>query len=278
VNVAVGDFDGDGLADIVTGADVGGGPHVRIFSGKSLMAGAGPQTIAGPLGNFFAYEPTYTGGVRVAVGDVNGDGRPDLVLGAGIGGGPRVTVLDGATGGTLANFFAYGTTFRGGIYVDAGDYDGDGFADILTGAGADAPHVRVFSGRSAITGTGDPAGLASFFAFPPSVQTDPMFGTSISNVGVGGVAFTSGSQSGSRNILVGTARGPKVRVTEFEGNGQTPTNSVDLLDEDQFRVQGVNPTTQVSNPVILPLPTLIGYGATVAGFADLSDTTPGATR
>jgi hypothetical protein len=276
VNVAVGDFDHDGLADVVTGADVGGGPHVRIFSGKSVMAGTGPQTIGGPLGNFFAYEPTYTGGVRVAVGDVNGDGRADLILGAGISGGPRVTILDGTTGGTLANFFAYDTAFRGGIYVDAGDYNGDGFADILTGAGAGGPHVRVFSGQSAITGTGDPTGLANFFAFPPTEQVDPLFGTSISMSGVGGVAFTSGSQSGSRNILVGTARGPKVRVTEFEGNGQTPTNSVDLLDEDQFRVQGVNPTTQVRNPVILPLPTLIGYGATVAGFADLSDTTPGA--
>jgi hypothetical protein len=276
VNVAVGDFDGDGLADIVTGADITGGARVRIFSGKSLMSGSGPQTIGGSLGNFFAYEPSYRGGVRVGVGDVNGDGRPDLVLGAGTDGGPRVRVLDGKTGGTIANFFAYDPAFRGGIYVDAGDYDGDGFADILTGAGAGGPHVRVFSGQSAITGTGDPTGLASFFAFPPSEQSDPLFGTSISMSGVGGVAFTSGSQGGSRNILVGTARGPQVRVTEFEGNGHTPTNSVDLLDEDQFRVQGVNPTTQVKNPVILPLPTLIGYGATVAGFADLSGTTPGA--
>lgn len=61
VFVAAGDLNGDqeGLADIVTGAEKGGGPHVKVFG-----AGNG----ANLLGSFFAYAPQFTGGVRVGAG------------------------------------------------------------------------------------------------------------------------------------------------------------------------------------------------------------------
>lgn len=66
----------------------------------------------------FAFELTFTGGVNVALADWNGDFVPDLVVGAGPGGGPRVRVLSGVDGKTLADFFPYESTFRGGVYVD----------------------------------------------------------------------------------------------------------------------------------------------------------------
>jgi len=65
--------------------------------------------------SFFAYDPRFTGGVRVAVGDVNGDGTPDLVCGAGPGGGPNVTVFDGRNDALLSSFFAYDPRFSAGI-------------------------------------------------------------------------------------------------------------------------------------------------------------------
>ena len=111
----------------------------------------------------------------------------------------------------IANFFAYDSSFRGGIYVDAGDYNNDGFADILTGPGVGGgSHVRVFSGKTALAGSA-PVELAGFFAFTQTTPDNPLFTPGVPASGVGGVAFSGTSANGSRNILVGTGRGPRCR-------------------------------------------------------------------
>jgi hypothetical protein len=110
--------------------------------------------------SFLAYEETFTGGVRVAVADLNGDGTLDIVTGAGPGGGPRVRAFDGATGATLLDFMAYETSFTGGVFVAAGPI-GDGQIGIATGADATGgPRVRVFAA--------DGTSLQDFFAFDQS--------------------------------------------------------------------------------------------------------------
>src|SRR5262245_50795401 len=139
VFVAAGDVNGDGKADIVTGAGAGGGPHVQVFSGANL----------GLLASFYAYSPYFSGGVSVAAGDVNGDGKADIITGAGPGGGPHVIAYSGADLSVLASFYAYYPYFPGGVNVAAGDVNNDGRADIITGAGpGGAPQVRVFSGAN----------------------------------------------------------------------------------------------------------------------------------
>jgi len=149
VRVAAGDVNGDGVADIITGAGPGGAPHVKVFDG----------TNGSLLQSFFAYAPGFTGGVYVAAGDVNGDGFADIITGPGSGGGPQVKVFDGVTLGTLKSFFAYDPTFQGGVRVAAGDVNGDGLADIVTGAGPGAgPHVKVFESQTLSL-------LHSFFAY-----------------------------------------------------------------------------------------------------------------
>lgn len=148
VSVAVGDVNGDGRADIVTGAGITGAPHVKMFSGAELFAGTSGKmaTNAVPVArmSFFAYDATDRGGISVAVGDVTGDGKGDIVVGQGPGRG-GVRAFSGATGGTLLDLKPFGTTFDGGVSVAVGDVTGDGKADVVVGAMRGTGSVKVFS-------------------------------------------------------------------------------------------------------------------------------------
>jgi hypothetical protein len=143
VFVAAGDVTGDGRADVVTGAGPGGGPHVRAFDGAKLFENTDPQPTAHQ--ELFAYSADFRGGVSVAVGDVDGDGVGDVVTGAGPGGGPHVKAFRASDSGLLAGYFAYDPAMTRGVFVAAGDTNGDGRAEIatapMTGGG---PHVRLF--------------------------------------------------------------------------------------------------------------------------------------
>jgi hypothetical protein len=205
VHVAACDLDGDGWAEIVTGAGPGGGPHVRVVK---LDAAGDP---AGDLASFLAYAPTFTGGVFVACGDVDGDGTPEVITGADAGGGPHVRVLKrdvAAPGGVtpFLDFLAYPAAFAGGVHVAAGDVDGSGRAALVVGAGpGGGSHVRILQ----LVGAG-PAlvELASFFAYPAAFT--------------GGVFVAAGDLTGDGRAAVitgaGAGGGPHVRV--FTGTGQ----------------------------------------------------------
>lgn len=126
VSVAAGDINGDGRADIITGAGAGGGPHVKAFDGVT----------GDLLLSFFAYTPAFTGGINVAVGDVNSDGLADIITGAGPGGGPHVKVFDGRTGAEQASFFAFaGVSDIEGAFVAAAPIPTPAGALVLGAAG-----------------------------------------------------------------------------------------------------------------------------------------------
>ena len=135
VHIAMADVNGDGVPDIITGAGAGGGPHVKVFDGVT----------GNLITQFFAYDANFHGGVNVAAADLTGDGKADIITGAGPGGGPHVKAFDLTTGQVIASYFAYAPTFTGGVAVAAGDVDGDGLADIVTGAMAGGgPHLKVW--------------------------------------------------------------------------------------------------------------------------------------
>lgn len=248
VTVAVEDVEGSGAAEIITGAGAGAPPIVRIFSNTNP-----PRLVR----QFLAYPPSFRGGVRVATGDLDGDGKAEIVTGPASGGVASVNVFNPA-GETLAGFLAMPVEFQGGVNVavgdvagdgapeivvtpnapgratqgrifrtdgtlvtefqfasaalDAavtiavGDVDGDGKDDIVAGArdGANTTGVRVFRGKE-LPDSGDL--IASFAPFAPDV-------TLAANVGL---SRTGDAGEFARIIVGGSGPGTQVRV--FSGGG-----------------------------------------------------------
>ncbi|MFZ9794529.1 MAG: FG-GAP-like repeat-containing protein, partial [Gemmataceae bacterium] len=150
IRVGTGDFDGDGRFEIVAAAGPGGGPAVIIMD----------STTGNPKAAFFAYDPAFSGGVFVAVKDVNNDGVADIITGAGAGGGPHVKIFNGVNLQIVQSFFAYAPDFTGGVTVATADINGDQVFDVVTGAGAGGgPHVKVFDGATNNL-------ISSWFAYP----------------------------------------------------------------------------------------------------------------
>jgi hypothetical protein len=122
VNVATGNFDGVyGTPDqLVTAAGSGGGPHVIVWNMTQLPDGR--IVTNGIRDQFFAFDARFRGGVSVACGDLDGDGRAELICGAGPGGGPHVRIYKEINGRfTLVNeFFAFDPGFRGGVSLASG--------------------------------------------------------------------------------------------------------------------------------------------------------------
>ncbi len=140
---------GDGHADVVVGS--GTGSHVKVFDGVTYAE----------VRSFFAF-PGFAGGVFVGAGDIDCDGRDEIVVGVGPGGGPHVKVYDGATNVLLRSFFAFAPGSGGGVRVAAGEVNTEGMVDLIVGAGTGS-EVKVLDGLTN-------AEVFDVIAFDPATQ------------------------------------------------------------------------------------------------------------
>ncbi|MEI7852465.1 MAG: VCBS repeat-containing protein [Planctomycetota bacterium] len=202
VRVALGDVNGDGIDELITGTGVGGGPHIKVFN----LQGGQPVEIA----SFFAFEPTFMGGVNISTGDINGDGLADIIVGAGAGGGPRVKVFSGAANyfvnatTPLMDFFVYDPAFTGGVTVAAGNRDGYKGDEVITGSGfGGGPNIRSFNQFGQM--------VDNFFAFNSSITS--------------GVFVAAGyvDSDAIADIIAGTGFGTPTQVAAFFSTGANPT-------------------------------------------------------
>jgi fibronectin-binding autotransporter adhesin len=109
----------------------------------------------------------YTGGVRVALADVTGDGVDDLIAATATGAG-RVRVFDGMTGETIADFTPWSKS-TGGAFVAAADVTGNGRVDVVIGSGAGvAPEVRVYEGEVLKPKQGEVSAPTAVHTFTPT--------------------------------------------------------------------------------------------------------------
>jgi|GEM_PF-5940470 len=206
--LAYGDVNGDGLTDLVIANGANDLPLITVIDGKALFQATpldlGNLPPSAVLARFYAYtdaqgQPTFRGGLNVAVKS-NGAGLPaEIVVGPGVGGGPVVRTfrVAGGTGIETSSFFAFEPSFRGGVTVATGNYDGVGPEDIIVGTGpGGAPRVQVFK-------DGNPAAqIANFFAYDENFR--------------GGVFVASGNFNGDNMddiaVAPGYGGGPHIRV------------------------------------------------------------------
>ncbi len=156
----------------------------------------------------------FTGGTRVAVGDVTGDGVQDIVVAAGPGAAPRVVVYDGNTGEMVQSFYAFIENFHGGVFVTLADFNGDGHEDIVVAAGpGGGPHVRVLSGANPAVE------LASFFAFAPEY----FGGTQVASGDING--------DGTPDLVIAAGPGGSSHITVRDGNSIRAGGSATLFND-----------------------------------------------
>ena len=220
--VSAADIDNDGRAEVVVSPDQGGGPRVTVFS--LPPTGTAPTVRANFLG--ITDDPTFRGGARTGVGDVNGDGFADVAVAAGFLGGPRVAIFNGATlFGTPAklvgDFFAFpgedAVRLRNGAFVAVGDVSGDGNADLIFGGGpGGAPRVFILSG--ALVAANNVAG-----AYAAPVANFFVAGNSSDR---GGVRLAAKDADGDNraDVAAGSGAGSAARVRVYLGRNFTTAN------------------------------------------------------
>jgi hypothetical protein len=205
VRVAVGDVTGDGVADVVAVTNGSGSLPARVV----VINGA-----TGAIVNTPALVPaTYTGGLSVAVGDVNGDGVADIALGSNEG-GPQVRVYSGRTFAKLADFLvASGTNFQGRTAVAVGDLNGDGKAELIVSAHyADGSRVYGFRGESLAPGVTPVAAFKTF-------TLTGALGSGL-NMAVGDM-----NGDGYADLVLGSYAGATPQVNVYSGKALVQSNT-----------------------------------------------------
>src|SRR5262249_52229771 len=132
-SAVVGDFDGDGHADLAI---------LNEFSGVSVLLGTGHGTFQAPARYQVSSNP-----IVIVVGDFNGDGRPDLAVAEGCFGELQgVFVLLGTGDGTFQARRRVLEADPPGFMV-VGDFNGDGRPDLAVGSASFQADVSVWLGN-----------------------------------------------------------------------------------------------------------------------------------
>ena len=148
--MAAGRVDDPAEPVVITGTGPGAPGEVRTFRADGAWTGLA----------FRPYGLSFTGGVRVASCDVDGDGLDEIVTGPGPGIAPVVKVwkVVGTTARQFASFQSGGKRDVSGLFVACGDVDGDGRAEVVVGAGRGRPargaRLRREPAREPVAATG----------------------------------------------------------------------------------------------------------------------------
>lgn len=154
------------------------------------------------LTSFNAFDAAFKGGGKIASGDMNGDGKDDIVIGAGLGGGPQVRSFNESGEFTGFSFFPFHPDYRGGIDVDMADTDGDGVAELITSQFTNGQAwVKVYEFDAAKTIR------AEFVAYADTFEG----GAHVAGCDING--------DGKAEIITGSGMGSNGHIRGFDGSG-----------------------------------------------------------
>ncbi|MFM8636123.1 MAG: FKBP-type peptidyl-prolyl cis-trans isomerase, partial [Planctomycetia bacterium] len=146
VELAAGDVDGDGDDDIATAMTRGAGDVRVLKSGSSRLA-------VDVTKSFQPFSPNFRGGATVAMADLNGDRKAEVIVGSGAGIAPSVLVYNVAGAPTVVDRISpLSSSLRGGVTVSAARWNADATPDIVVAGGRGAGSVtEVYDGTIAAT-------------------------------------------------------------------------------------------------------------------------------
>ena len=295
----LGDADGDGFPELAVGARDPGFPgyppqvpstppgpgYVQVRSGAD---GSLLFTAAGDA------DYDHFGAVTAGVGDVDGNGRPDLAVGAPFASSPPtqglVRLFDGLSGAELYTLAASGGDQLGSGVDGIGDWNGDGMADFALLVGNATTQVRIVSGATGVTlASVGASGTAGYTALAGCGDVD---GDGLPDLLVGARLDAEGAaQAGSASLLSGAGGATLYKwlgddpLDNFgqsvAGAGDVDADGVpDLLvgawDDDAPGLKDAGCAHVFSGATGIPLGTLCGatadtlLGAAVAGVGDLN--------
>lgn len=209
-DVAAGDVTGDGRADVVVGCNASGATNTGLA--YVHVSSAGGSFTNGALAPPAPAESFDRCGSAVAIGDVSGDGQPDVVVGC-FGRGVR--------GGAIVYRHTSGASFTGGADVEpgagtgpcgdgvaVGDVNGDALADLAIGCyQVTPPGTTAFSGAAAVRlATGGGAFGDTTWLYPPAPVSSAACAQNLTIAEVGGDAHRDVVMGCANDGFAGTAK------------------------------------------------------------------------